>query len=112
MDKRDVLNFLNTRNSSLEVQMGEGLPTKKHKMVCIRLERVNFPKRTKGLTSFSSVGPRLIWLVANGVFIQEAWDICDKCGDYHMSYKELIVCERCSPSDTHKSHVHWLLPLL
>lgn len=80
--------------------MGKVLQTKKHKTICIRLERVNFPQRTKGLTSFSSIGPGLIWLVANGVFIKKAWDICDKCEDYHMSYKELIVCERCSPSDT------------
>lgn len=39
--------------------MGKGPPPKEHKMVCVRLE-LSCPQSTKGLPSFTSVGPRLI----------------------------------------------------
>lgn len=81
-------------------------------MVCIGLKRVNLLTK-KGLTSFSSAGPRLILVGCKWCFYSGGMGhICDKCEDYHMSYKELIVCERCCTSDTLKSDVHCLLAFL
>lgn len=52
--------FFNIRKNSLEVQMGKGPRAEEHETIRVRLERVHLPTKNSGVTSFSSVGPRLI----------------------------------------------------